>query len=104
MLKTEESRAMKKIEQTRKKTRTFLELQAKNDEDFRRKTQEANREKAMMANRQAMNGERHNKAIRDVRVRSSEVHSQKMNAVADFRATKNALKAQLKDNNAAKAN
>ena len=42
MLKTEETRAIKKIEQTKKKTRTFLELQAKNDLDYRRKTQEEN--------------------------------------------------------------
>ena len=92
MLKTEETRAIKKIEQTKKKTRTFLELQAKNDLEYRRKTQEENDQKRFMQHKQQMNAERHNKAMRDVRVRSSEVHNQKMSAVADFRATKNALK------------
>lgn len=95
MLKQEESRATKKIEQTKKKTRTFLELQAKNDLDFRRKTQEENDSKRFMQHKQNMNAERHNKAMRDIRVRSSEVHNQKMSAVADFRATKNALKEQM---------
>jgi len=95
---------MKKIDQTRKKTRTFLELQAKNDEDFRRKTHEAEAQKRLMQHKQSLNAERHSKAIRDVRVRSSEVHSNKMNAVADFRATKNALKSQLRDSNVNTAN
>ena len=48
MLKTEEMRAVKKIEQTRKKTHNFLELQAKNDEEFRRKTVEDDRNKRLM--------------------------------------------------------
>jgi len=48
MLKNEEARAMKKIDQTKRKTRTFLELQAKNDMDFRRKTNEENQNKRLM--------------------------------------------------------
>ena len=48
-----------------------------------------------MQHKQNMNAERHNKAMRDIRVRSSEVHNQKMSAVADFRATKKSLKEQM---------
>ena len=92
-------RAVKKIEQTRKKTHNFLELQAKNDEEFRRKTVEDDRNKRLMQHKQSMNGEKHNKAMRDVRVRSSEVHSQKMNAVAEFRSHKNSLKQQHRATN-----
>ena len=47
-----------------------------------------------MAHKQSMNAEKHNKAIRDVRIRSSEVHGQKMSAVQEFRNHKNSLKNQ----------
>ena len=37
MLKMEEQRAIKKIAQTKAKTKQFMELQQKNDEDYRNK-------------------------------------------------------------------
>lgn len=35
MLQTEEDRAIKKIDETKKKTKQIMELKAKNDEKFR---------------------------------------------------------------------
>ncbi len=85
-------RAIKKIDQTRKKTNDFLKLQAKNDLDFRRKQEEEQRNYRMSQHKQNNTVERHAKAMRDVRVRSNEMHNTKMQTVNEFRIHKHQLK------------
>ena len=89
MLRQEEMRAVKKIDQTKKKTADFLRLQARNDMSFRRKQEEEMQKRHFNQHKQNTTVERHQKAMRDVRVRSNEVHQQKMVTVHEFRQQKN---------------
>ena len=62
---------MKKIAQTKNKTKQFMELQQKNDEDYRNKQHQAERSRINHENRALNNFEKHTKQMRDVRIRTN---------------------------------
>ena len=92
MLRNEEMRAVKKIDDTRKKTQEFCRQQQQNDQSFLKKQQQDEQQRRYLQHRQNSTMERHNKQAYDVRIRSHEAHHATKKSVSDFRAHNNALK------------
>lgn len=78
MLQQEEVRAMKKIEETRKKTRQIQELQQRNDAVFISKMQEEQRRRETAERERKMQNERKERSVREVRFKGNEIIQNKM--------------------------
>ena len=64
---------MKKINETRKKTRQIQELQEKNDETFKRRLIDQQKREMMDEREKRMLQEKRMKSQKDVRVRTTEI-------------------------------
>eukprot|EP00347_Sterkiella_histriomuscorum_P014562 403360405 len=81
MLQLEEDRAMKKINETRKKTQQILDLKRKNDEKFQKQVMDEQKNQGNLRTNQSSNFEKRQKQLNDVKQKQMEVqHSKKQEA------------------------
>lgn len=88
MLQQEEQKALKKIEDTRKKTREIQELQAKNDADYIKRLKEEQAKRDYEENEKRLTHMKKEKSTLSNKFKGNEVMMQKLAAASEVKAQK----------------
>lgn len=97
MLEQEEKRALKKIADTKNKTKQIRDLQAKNDEAFKQKLIEHEKSKIQEEQQRRSQLESRMKSQKDTNQQAHKIKEQKLQSVSEVRHLKDKARVQISD-------